>query len=497
MSKHYLPFRKGTKVKVTQGDKATWSKVVKGKNVTIIGHNENSNWLAYDLVAYGDLTVLSITKGTIVSMGSGYNSGWGNSIVIKSEDGTFYRYSHLRDNPFNKHTIGKKVTIGTDLGIMGNTGKSSGPHLHLERTKVLLNTVSSNPDHYLKISFLEDNNDVLNDQEILYSQHPGVIQDTITGTDNNTPTNGIFYITPDNLFSPTVNISYHNGEEIIFRQGDGQVKAFLTNEKGFAYWYHHTGWADSSIELVGGADIRVGDREELIFDLSDGTVASFLIDNNGLAYKYQVVGKRDKNFKLIAGGNFDNDQLEELLFDEGNGRLGIFDMNANGIAVNYRFLGSYGTNEYKVIGTGDINGDGRDEILFGGKWGDIGAFNMNDNGLATNFSKRGWAYSDYHVVGIGNIDADNRDELVLRNPRNGEIYAVHFDGNGNQDAYKWVGYADPNIKAQGLGDITGDGRDEIVFRVGNGEVSYFTINENGLATQYLVSGWADANIPII
>lgn len=36
-----------------------------------------------------------------------------------------------------------------------------------------------------------------------------------------------------------------------------------------------------------------------------------------------------------------------------------------------------------------------------------------------------------------------------------------------------------------------------MLRVSNGEVSYLTMNASGVATQYLVSGWADSSIPII
>lgn len=68
--------------------------------------------------------------GTCASLGR----GWGNDIVIKSKiDGKFYYhlYGHLHEGTI-KVSTGDKVGFGTELGRMGNTGFSSGTHLHVE-----------------------------------------------------------------------------------------------------------------------------------------------------------------------------------------------------------------------------------------------------------------------------------------------------------------------------------------------------------------------------
>jgi murein DD-endopeptidase MepM/ murein hydrolase activator NlpD len=43
-------------------------------------------------------------------------------------------------------TLGQKVERGTDIGVTGNTGRSSGPHLHYE---ILVKGRSVNPRAYL------------------------------------------------------------------------------------------------------------------------------------------------------------------------------------------------------------------------------------------------------------------------------------------------------------------------------------------------------------
>ena len=72
------------------------------------------------------------------------NSGWGygKCIVINHGFGYKTRYAHL--SAF-KVLRGDKVTRGQLIGLVGNTGKSTGPHLHYE---VEHNGDKVNPVHY-------------------------------------------------------------------------------------------------------------------------------------------------------------------------------------------------------------------------------------------------------------------------------------------------------------------------------------------------------------
>lgn len=58
----------------------------------------------------------------------------GNQVVIKDLiTGLYYRYCHLLYTKiFVK--VGDKVNLETAIGLMGNTGNSTGTHLHLELT---------------------------------------------------------------------------------------------------------------------------------------------------------------------------------------------------------------------------------------------------------------------------------------------------------------------------------------------------------------------------
>ena len=68
--------------------------------------------------------------------------GYGNEIIITHHGGFATRYAHLDKLLVKK---GEKVKRGQVIGLMGNTGKSTGPHLHYE---VIVNGRVENPSDY-------------------------------------------------------------------------------------------------------------------------------------------------------------------------------------------------------------------------------------------------------------------------------------------------------------------------------------------------------------
>ena len=77
-------------------------------------------------VAYGQ-DVKAAANG-IVSF-AGVQNGYGNTVVIDHEGGRQTRYAHLSQELVR---AGDVVTEGQVLGKSGNSGRSTGPHLHFE-----------------------------------------------------------------------------------------------------------------------------------------------------------------------------------------------------------------------------------------------------------------------------------------------------------------------------------------------------------------------------
>ncbi|GKU76322.1 M23 family metallopeptidase [Paenibacillus sp. L3-i20] len=77
----------------------------------------------------------------------------GNNIIIDHGRGIETRYLHLNERLVQ---VGDKVSKGDLIGELGNTGRSTGPHLHYE---VIVNGTQVDPRPYIKED-REDNNDV-------------------------------------------------------------------------------------------------------------------------------------------------------------------------------------------------------------------------------------------------------------------------------------------------------------------------------------------------
>ena len=73
---------------------------------------------------------------------AGWNKGYGNSIDISHGYNYLTRYAHLSEILVRQ---GQKVRRGDMIGKVGNTGKSTGPHLHYE---VRLHGQPQNPVNY-------------------------------------------------------------------------------------------------------------------------------------------------------------------------------------------------------------------------------------------------------------------------------------------------------------------------------------------------------------
>lgn len=80
-------------------------------------------------------------NGTVVS--AGWSNGYGYCITIKHSNGMQTRYGHLSKILVN---AGDKVSQGDKIALSGNTGRSTGPHVHFE---IIVSGSQTNPLNYL------------------------------------------------------------------------------------------------------------------------------------------------------------------------------------------------------------------------------------------------------------------------------------------------------------------------------------------------------------
>ena len=95
----------------------------------------------WDIAARNGSPVRTTADGVVVVEGREY--GYGNLVEIDHGYGLVTRYGHN-----SKHfvKVGDRVKRGQVVTLVGNTGRSTGPHLHYE---VLLNGVPANPKNYI------------------------------------------------------------------------------------------------------------------------------------------------------------------------------------------------------------------------------------------------------------------------------------------------------------------------------------------------------------
>jgi murein DD-endopeptidase MepM/ murein hydrolase activator NlpD len=90
-------------------------------------HGGTVNHPGFDLAAATGTEVLAAAAGTVVHAGPA--GTYGNLVTLRHDSGFETRYAHLSAIDVQ---VGEVVTAGQDLGKVGTTGYSTGPHLHFE-----------------------------------------------------------------------------------------------------------------------------------------------------------------------------------------------------------------------------------------------------------------------------------------------------------------------------------------------------------------------------
>ncbi|MFI2379371.1 M23 family metallopeptidase [Streptomyces sp. NPDC018964] len=115
---------------------ASWVSPVKSYQLSASFAQNGGMWAhkhsGQDYAVPTGTTVMAAHGGTVVKAGpngAGDGPAYGNAIVVKHGNGTYSQYAHLSQVNVK---IGQIVKTGQKIALSGNTGNSSGPHLHFE-----------------------------------------------------------------------------------------------------------------------------------------------------------------------------------------------------------------------------------------------------------------------------------------------------------------------------------------------------------------------------
>ncbi|MFD7614841.1 M23 family metallopeptidase [Streptomyces sp. NPDC059828] len=114
----------------------SWVKPVNGYTLSASFNQGGAMWShkhsGQDFAVPTGTPVKAANSGVVVKAGpggGGDGSAYGNAIVIKHGNGKYSQYAHLSKVNVS---IGQTVKTGQRIALSGNTGNSSGPHLHFE-----------------------------------------------------------------------------------------------------------------------------------------------------------------------------------------------------------------------------------------------------------------------------------------------------------------------------------------------------------------------------
>ncbi|WP_313284833.1 M23 family metallopeptidase [Stutzerimonas kunmingensis] len=111
-------------------------------------HNSPSGRYAVDIAMPVGTPIVAARAGTVVKIRNGQGGRFpdpaGNYVRIEHEDGTHSAYLHLSRGSVRVKP-GQQVKLGTLLGKSGNTGRSTGPHLHFVVQKAYGSSMVSIP----------------------------------------------------------------------------------------------------------------------------------------------------------------------------------------------------------------------------------------------------------------------------------------------------------------------------------------------------------------
>jgi murein DD-endopeptidase MepM/ murein hydrolase activator NlpD len=101
-------------------------------------HTDEQNRFAVDLIVPVGTPILAARDGVVMQVESAFDKSGlnrekyaerANLVRILHDDGSMAIYAHLQENGVYVR-VGERVTIGQQIAASGNTGYSSGPHLH-------------------------------------------------------------------------------------------------------------------------------------------------------------------------------------------------------------------------------------------------------------------------------------------------------------------------------------------------------------------------------
>lgn len=132
----YLPFQYSTQVRVVQGNNGSYSHTGNLAYAYDIDLGYGVNAFGTGLYSPAEAEVMDARDGAPdyslnTSSCQANNNGWGNTVLLRDLATNYYiRMAHMRNGSISV-SVGSIVKLGQKIGEIGQSGISTGPHLHI------------------------------------------------------------------------------------------------------------------------------------------------------------------------------------------------------------------------------------------------------------------------------------------------------------------------------------------------------------------------------
>lgn len=186
--------------------------------------------------------VYATLPGTVMRV-AGDNSGYGNHIRISHANNLLSLYGHFDERNWALIHEGDTVQAGQQIGYSGNTGHSSGPHLHFE---VREGTTAFNPEPFLVTSLdVVVTDETEEEVDEVGHAHPGEFTETPLFKIRITAEPTLNIRTGPSIVYPAIG-SFATGEQTdVFELGGNEI--WVRTSKGFVAFRYN---GQNLVEIV-------------------------------------------------------------------------------------------------------------------------------------------------------------------------------------------------------------------------------------------------------
>lgn len=367
-----------------------------------------------DISGQGGTPILAAYDGVIKTRA--WSSGYGYFVEIQHAAGYVTRYAHMVAQ--GAVAPGAKVVRGQQIGLVGNTGNSTGAHLHFE--------VWRNGSVYTAIN------------------QGFVCLSTVT---RGRPIPLVFPGLSSAPASPVASADY-NGDgraDLLAVAGDSDLQflagngrgGFLKGEVITSAWGIH--------RHLTHADLNGDGRSDMLVARSDGVLEYYGGNTTGGFGEYSTPGSGWYGMlHVTSGADYTGDGKQDVLGVSAAGVLTIYRGNGTGALPGPHTVAGSGWNTIRYMTGGDFNGDRIGDIMAVANNGTLYFYAGLGGSFATGVAiGSGWGAMTAFTGGV-DYNGDKNPDLIARTAT-GQLYLYPGDGagrvrNGTLIGSGWGGY---------------------------------------------------------